>query len=224
MLAMTASPIQVIGVHPISFVLLGTYVLGLCMVANSQKSPMWNPRWTPETRADHPKPSPNSRTTILGIWLKFGLCGGIVALSGFLVARTGIALSAKTGISEAIVGALFTAICTSLPELVTSVAAVRRGALTLAVGGIIGGNCFDVLFVSFADFAYRDGSIYHAISQQQTYLTALAILLTGILLMGLLRREKHGIANIGFESFLLLAVYAAAVVLFTVSGYWSAAS
>jgi cation:H+ antiporter len=35
----------------------------------------------------------------------------------------------------------------------------------------------------------------------------LTILLTSILLLGLIRREKHGIGNIGFESFLLFLVY-----------------
>jgi cation:H+ antiporter len=38
-------------------------------------------------------------------------------------------------------------------------------------------------------------------------------LLTGILLLGLLRREKTGIANIGFESFLVLVIYIGAVAL-----------
>jgi cation:H+ antiporter len=90
---------------------------------------------------------------------------------------------------------------------VTSVAAVRRGALTLAVSGIIGGNCFDVLFVAFSDFAYRPGSIYHAITTRQIFIIALTMLLTGILLLGLLRREQHGIGNIGFESFLILMLY-----------------
>ena len=52
---------------------------------------------------------------------------------------------------------LMTAVATSLPELVTTLAAVRRGAAQLAVGGIIGGNAFDVLFLSASDVAYRDG-------------------------------------------------------------------
>ena len=39
-------------------------------------------------------------------------------------------------------------------------------------------------------------------------LTALPVLLTGILLMGLVRREQSGIANIGFKSFLVLLLYA----------------
>jgi len=87
--------------------------------------------------------------------------------------------------------------------------AVRVGALTLAVGDIIGGNSFDVLFIAVADVAYRRGSIYHAIEGQQLFLIAVATLLSAVLLLGMLHRERSGIANIGFESFLVLVVYGA---------------
>lgn len=128
-------------------------------------------------------------------------------LRGYGVAKSGIALSHMVGISQTLVGGLLTAVITSLPELVTSVSAVRQGALTLAVGGVIGGNCFDVLFLSFSDFAYRGGSVYAALDQEQLFMVASTILLTGVLLFGLLRREKHGIANIGFEIFLIIVLY-----------------
>lgn len=104
-------------------------------------------------------------------------------------------------------GGLFTAVATSLPELVTAIAAVKQGALTLAVGGIIGGNSFDVLFLAFADISYREGSIYHAITHRQLFIIAMTQAMTGILLLGLLRREKSGFANIGFESILVLMCY-----------------
>jgi cation:H+ antiporter len=137
----------------------------------------------------------------------------IVGIAGWIVARTGESIADRTGLSETVVGGLLTAISTSLPELVTSIAAVRRGALTLAVSGIIGGNAFDTLFVAISDVAYREGSIYHAITSQQMFLMALTTLLIGILLMGLLRREERGIANIGFESFAILVLYIGAIVL-----------
>jgi cation:H+ antiporter len=75
------------------------------------------------------------------------------------------------------------------------------------VGGIIGDNAFDTIFVAFSDVAYREGSIYHAISEHQVYLISLTVLLTGLLLLGLLRREKYGVANIGFESLLIMILY-----------------
>jgi cation:H+ antiporter len=131
----------------------------------------------------------------------------VAGVAGWLVGVSGIALVRLTGLSETLVGSLLTAVATSLPELVTSVAAVRHGALTLAVGGIIGGNTFDVLFLALADLAYRQGSIYHAVGPQPLFIIALTILLTAILLLGLIRRERRGVANIGFESVAVLGFY-----------------
>jgi cation:H+ antiporter len=59
----------------------------------------------------------------------------------------------------------------------------------------------------FITISYRHGSIYHALATRQVFVVALTILMTGILLLGLLRREKHGIGNIGFESVLVLILY-----------------
>jgi cation:H+ antiporter len=77
------------------------------------------------------------------------------------------------------------------------------------VGGIIGGNTFDVLFLAASDAAYPDGSVYHAASQEPFFVLALSIAMTGVLLLGLLRRERHGVGNIGFESLLLILIYLA---------------
>ena len=89
----------------------------------------------------------------------------------------------------------------------TTIAAVRRGALQLAVGGIIGGNSFDTLFIAASDAAYGEGSIYAAITGEQTLIIALSVVMTAILLMGLLRRQRQGPGHIGFETIALLLAY-----------------
>ena len=136
---------------------------------------------------------------------------GTVGIAGWVIAETALELSAQTGMSQAIMGTLFTSVATSLPELVTTLAAVRRGALQLAVGGIIGGNTYDVLFLALSDAAYREGSLYHAMEPRHVFLIALALAMSAVLLLGLLRREKSGAGNIGFESVLVLAIYAGAL-------------
>jgi cation:H+ antiporter len=218
LLALAAPPISWFGVHPVSVLLIPAYVFGMRMVSHVRKSPMWKPQVTAETRQDTPGARDLSRRNRASLWARFAVFGVIVGFAGYLVAKAGSAISAGTGMSQTLVGVLFTATCTSLPELITAVAAVRRGALTLAVGGIIGGNCFDVLFLTCADFAYRGGSIYHAMGSQQVYVIALALLLTGILMMGMLRREKHGIANIGFESVLIILCYVVAMAILALHG------
>ena len=136
----------------------------------------------------------------------------MLGASGFVLEHVATRLGQQLGLGATAVGVILTAVCTSLPELVTSIAAVRRGALQLAVGGIIGGNAFDCLFAAASDVAYRDGSIYHAIPSQTLLWTALSILMTGVLLLGLIRRQEKGMANIGFESVALLGLYAFGIV------------
>ncbi len=90
---------------------------------------------------------------------------------------------------------------------------MRRGALQLAIGGIIGGNMFDALFIAASDVAYRNGSIYNAVSDRTMFWMALVIVMTAVLLLGLLRRERHGPGGIGWESVLLLALWGGGAVL-----------
>lgn len=211
-LAMAGPPLAIYGIHPISVLLILAYLAGTRLIAKARATPLWRPMHTHETREDQPDTVPEEHPSLPRLWMTFAGLALILAGSGYVVAHTGIAIAERTGLSAGIVGGLFTAVATSLPELVTALAAVRQGALTLAVGVVIGGNSFDVLFTAFSDFAYREGSIYHAITADQLFTLALTLLLTGVLLLGLLRREQTGFANIGFESVLVLVIYAAGMV------------
>ena len=182
-------------------------MIGLRLVSQAEEKPMWKPRYTEKTELDEPSEMSKVDVSLTRLWFEFLIYALILALAGFLIAQAGVFIAFKTGLSESLVGGLFTAVSTSLPELVVTVAAVRRGALTLAVGGIIGGNCFDLLLLAFSDIAFRSGSIYAVISQRQVFVISLTILMTGVLLLGLLQREKYGFANIGFESVLILLLY-----------------
>ncbi|MGF1457461.1 MAG: sodium:calcium antiporter [Leptolyngbyaceae cyanobacterium] len=218
LLAASAPSLSFFGIHPVSIVLPIAYVFGLRLVSSAKETPMWSPRRTSETYVDQVDDNDVVKDRLSKLWIKLALLAGLISVAGYVVAQTGAAIAEQTGLSESFVGALFTAVSTSLPELVTSIAAVRQGALALAVGGIIGGNSFDVLFVAFSDMAYRPGSIYHALTNSQTFIVALTILMTGTLLLGLLRREKHGLGNIGFESFLIIVLYLGGVAMIFATG------
>ncbi|MGD8790498.1 MAG: hypothetical protein PVH05_13540 [Burkholderiales bacterium] len=196
-----------LGLHPVSVLLVAAYLFGLRLVSGAHQFPMWQPRTTRHLRTEGQATKSASRNQLFGQWLVFLLLAALVAFAGWLIARTGLSIAAHTGLGEGLVGTLFTGVTTSMPECVIAVAAVRRGALTLAVGDIIGGNTFDVLFLAFSDLLYRGGSIYHAVSADQTFWMALSLLMAAVLLLGLIRREEHGIGNIGFESVLVLALY-----------------
>ncbi|RIJ23477.1 sodium:calcium antiporter [Henriciella barbarensis] len=192
------------GIHPASLLLFAVYFFGTRAAVQLRNKPMWRPRETDETREDAPDEEEaqiHSLPVMIAIFVGLSL---VLAACGYAIAQSGAVISSNLGISQTIVGALMTAIATSLPELVTTLAAVRRGALQLAVGGIIGGNTFDVLFLSLSDIAYRDGSIYHAMTQADGLMLIGATVITTILLMGLILRERRGI---GFEGLGILVTY-----------------
>jgi len=207
LLAGQMPPWTILGCHPASFVILIAYVFGVRLASQTHREPLWGAKQTEETRADVPAEPQGGGRPLRMLVLRFALLLVVVGFAGYALGQSGIAIAQKTGLSQTIVGALLTAVSTSLPELVTTIAAVRRGALTLAVGGIIGGNTFDVILVAASDIAYRPGSIYHAGSGRPDFVIVLTLLMAAILMLGLLRREKYGFANIGFESLLILLIY-----------------
>jgi len=206
LLASTIPGVEILQIHPASIALIAAYGFGLRLVSIARSQPMWGPKQTEATQRDT-EDAEDIEQGLRGLVTRFVFLALVTGSAGFVVAQSGVALSQQTGLSESVVGGLFAAVSTSLPELVTSVAAVRQGALMLAVGDIIGGNSFDILFLAFADFAYRDGSIYRALDRSQQFLVSLTMLMTGILLLGLLRRQRQGIARIGFESASILLIY-----------------
>jgi len=207
--------LTVLGVHPATVLLLAGYGYGIRLTYRSRLQPMWRPKQTSETREDIPEKQ-NEAMSLTRLLRSFLILALILGVSGWLLQLVAGALVERTGVSAVIVGMLFTSLATSLPELVTTVAAVRRGAVTLAISGIIGGNAYDTLFAAFADIAYRPGSIYHAGDQLLLFWLAIAVLMTAVLIMGMLVREKRGIVNIGFESFLVLLIYIASVTILIV--------
>ncbi len=74
-----------------------------------------------------------------------GLC---LLISGGKCAENGaVRLAELAGVSDALIGLTVVALATSLPEIVTSVVASRKGHGDLAVGNVVGSNMFNVLLI-----------------------------------------------------------------------------
>lgn len=211
LVAWTLPEAALLGVHPVSIVLAAVYGLGLYASNRVRAAPMWRPVHTHETEPDEPDEPAAHDASTAALAAKFAVLMLAMGAAGLLLAKTAGVLIDRLDLSATLVGALATAVVTSLPELVTTLAAVRRGALQLAVGGIIGGNTFDTLFLTVSDVAYRDGSLYHAVGRADLFWLVVGLVLTAILTLGQLYRQRHGPAGIGLESLVLIGVYAGAV-------------
>ena len=75
--------------------------------------------------------------------------GGIALLfgGGEVTIRNGVALASHLDVSSTVIGLFVVAVGTSMPELVTSIVAARRGESDLALGNVVGSNFFNSLMV-----------------------------------------------------------------------------
>ncbi len=75
--------------------------------------------------------------------------GGMALLfgGGEVTVRNGVALASHLGVSATVVGLYVVAVGTSMPELITSIVAARRGESDLALGNVVGSNIFNSLMV-----------------------------------------------------------------------------
>lgn len=76
------------------------------------------------------------------------IIGGVMVVKGSDFAVSGASEIARFfGMSERFIGLTIVAFGTSLPELVTSVTAAKKGNVGIAIGNIVGSNIFNILFV-----------------------------------------------------------------------------
>lgn len=73
--------------------------------------------------------------------------GGMIVAGSHITVDSATAIARIVGLSERFIGLTIVALGTSLPELVTSVTAARKGNADIAVGNIVGSNIFNILFV-----------------------------------------------------------------------------
>lgn len=86
------------------------------------------------------------RSIPLSIVFTIGGLAGII-IGGQFVVDSAEKIALGFGMSETLVGLTIVAVGTSLPELVTSIVAARKGESDIAVGNVVGSNIFNILFV-----------------------------------------------------------------------------
>lgn len=79
------------------------------------------------------------------LMILFGLA--MLVFGGRWIVNGAISIAGLFGLSESIIGLTVVALGTSLPELVTSVIAVRKGKVDIAIGNVVGSNIFNIFLV-----------------------------------------------------------------------------
>ncbi|MBK5282020.1 MAG: sodium:calcium antiporter [Nitrospiraceae bacterium] len=140
-------------------------------------------------------------------FIGFGSAMLVLLVAAPFLASSAGEIAEQSGISTTFIGTALLGIATSLPELVTAIAAVRLGAFDLAVGNLFGSNAFNMAAFFFVDVAYRGGPIFNAISDTHAMTAFWSILLMSIGMMGIIYRVEKRYLLIEPDSFLIILGY-----------------
>ena len=121
------------------------------------------------------------------------ILGGVAAVvfGGDMVVDNASLIAAKFGLSQNLIGLTIVAIGTSLPELVTSIVAAKKGESGLALGNVIGSNLINILFI------LGMSSGLHAITASAESLIDVAVLIVMSVAMFLGCRMKGSMGKAG---------------------------
>lgn len=147
--------------------------------------------------------------------IRFGLESGrllaglaLVIVGGRLLVDSATTLGLAAGISEWTIGVTVVAAGTSLPELVTSVVAARRDAVTIAAGNVIGSNVFNLLGVLGVTATIRPLTVDPAVPESLVWLGTITALATVVLATGRRLTRFEGVVLLGLAAGYWLATVA----------------
>ena len=159
-----------------------------------------------------PASAPSSGMSNAGRGLRRTGIGFLAATLAIVVAAPAFAWSAKgiaeiTGLGPTFVGTWLVGFSTSLPELVSSIAAVRAGAFDLAVGNLFGSNALNMAIFLALDLAQPGRSIFAALDANHVLSALIAVILMGLGLAAIMYRAERRLAMIEPSSLLMLVTY-----------------
>lgn len=111
----------------------------------------------------------------------FGVVMGIIGLKlgGDFVVDHSVQIAQILGISEKLIGLTIVAFSTSLPELITSITATRKGETDMAIGNILGSQIFNIVLIIGVS------AVLSSITYSLSYNSNLLLLIMGTIFLGL---------------------------------------
>lgn len=126
------------------------------------------------TRAGHANVAAEESAPVIYL-LAFLASGAVVVAAGVALARYADAIADATRLGRLWTGSVLLAGATSLPELATDVAAVRMGAVDLAVGDLFGSSLANMLILAFIDLVPPRGRVFEHATFDHALAASLAI-------------------------------------------------
>ncbi len=136
----------------------------------------------------------------LGIFVLMSI---VIIGAGVLLAKSGDRIADVTGLGGLLIGMVLVAAATSLPEIAVAVSAVvTEDSPDLAIGNLLGSNMANMALLAIVDLAYR-GRVWHRVGSGHARTAAVAIALTAVATLAILRPFELAIGWVGIESIII---------------------
>ncbi len=150
-----------------------------------------------------PKGTPGLRQALFG----FCLATAVLIVATPIMVTSSVEIAEITRLGTTFVGTTLVALVTSLPEMVTTIAAAKYGANDMAVGNLFGSNLFNMAALGFVDFFYLKGRFLGIVDPAFVLVGLLGLIMTGMGLVGNLARLEKRIGFIEVDALLLILTY-----------------
>jgi cation:H+ antiporter len=135
-----------------------------------------------------------------------------VILLGIWLSSIGDRLSATTGLSRSFVGNLFLATSTSLPEIAASMAAIRLGAIDMAIGNVLGSNLFNVTLLAVYDLVDGKANFWASLNNANGFAAVMTMMMTGVVIISLMYRASPRTPyRFSWDGIVLIAMYVGSI-------------
>jgi cation:H+ antiporter len=195
--------------------LFGLYIWFVVLAKHYGESEPWIARdkQTGKARPERARgASEAQRTSLLAVSIRTAAAAAAILVAGFLLASTGEALAEQTGLGASFVGMLLGGVATSLPEITTTVTAVRLAQYEMAFADAFGTNLFSAMLLFVADLAYRGEPVLNQVDRFSLFAALLGIALTAVYLAGLVERRRKTVFRMGIDSVIVLLGYSGGMV------------
>jgi cation:H+ antiporter len=141
------------------------------------------------------------------IWIRFLLSSTIVVIAAIRLSEYGDIIAVRTRLGGVVVGTVFLAGATSLPELMTSISAFRAGVPNLAAGNFFGSNMVNVLLLALVDLINYQVPLLRRIAISHALTAALTTVLMLVAIISIMADLDATLGWVGLDSLLLIALY-----------------
>ncbi|MDH3676974.1 MAG: calcium/sodium antiporter [Nitrosopumilus sp.] len=142
-----------------------------------------------------------------GVYLKAAglivLGVSLLGVGAYLTVENAVVLAQEFGLSEKLIGLTVIAIGTSLPELITSIIAIRKGHTDIGVGNIIGSNIYNILMIMGVGAALGSVIIASDVFIDYAIMIAFSAALLIALKTGVINRVMGIILTIAYVAYLV---------------------